>query len=67
MRVYSETVVHVPPVHLAEAAPYQVVLVDLGDGTRVTGRSTGERVSIGDAVEEVAPAADGVRLFQRSL
>lgn len=61
--VYTETVVHVPPEHLLHEAPYQVVIVDLADGRRVTGRSAGTRVSIGDPVEELSPSPDGVRLF----
>ena len=61
--VYTETVVHVPPEHLLHEAPYQVILVDLAEGMRVTGRSAGQRVAIGDLVEEITPAPDGVRLF----
>ena len=63
--VYTETVVHVPPAELMTLAPYQVVMVERADGTRVTGRSVGDRLAIGEAVDEVEPAA-GVRLFRRS-
>lgn len=49
--IYSETVVWSAPVELADAAPYQLVLVEREDGGRVMGRMAGEeRVSIGDAV-----------------
>ena len=37
-KIYSYTTIHVPPEKLAEQAPYHVVLVELDDGTRVTGR-----------------------------
>jgi uncharacterized OB-fold protein len=62
--VYTETVVHVPPEELAGLAPYQVVMIEFADGTRATGRAVGERVAIGEVVEEAEPA-DGVRLFRR--
>ena len=63
--VYTETVVHMPPPALADLAPYQLVMVDLADGRRVTGRSEGHRVVIGDAVE-LAIEKDGVMIFRRS-
>jgi uncharacterized OB-fold protein len=62
--IYTETVVHTAPAELVALAPYQVVMVDLEGGKRVTGRSVGQRVAIGDAVEELPPQ-DGVRLFRR--
>lgn len=63
--VYTETVVHVPPAELIDLAPYQAVIVQFPDGQRVTGRSRGDRVAIGDAVDEIEPQ-DGVRIFRRS-
>jgi uncharacterized OB-fold protein len=67
--VYTETVVHVPPAELVDLAPYQVVIVEFADGRRVTGRSlgssAGDRVAIGESVEEIEPV-DGVRIFRRS-
>jgi len=62
--VYSETVVHMAPAALVHLAPYQLVMVDLADGRRITGRAEGERVTIGDAVE-VAAEREGVMFFRR--
>ncbi len=63
--VYTETVVHMPPAALLDLAPYQLVMVDLADGRRITGRSTGDRVAIGDPVE-LAEEKDGVLIFRRA-
>ena len=63
--VYTETVVHMAPPALTNLAPYQLVMVDLADGRRVTGRAEGDRVTIGDAVE-LAIEKDGVLIFRRS-
>ena len=63
--VYTETVVHRAPPALTHLAPYQLVLVDLADGRRVTGRAEGDRVTIGDPVE-LATETDGVLIFRRS-
>jgi uncharacterized OB-fold protein len=48
--VYTETVVHSAPEAYVNEAPYQIAIVALEDGTRVTGRIAGERVVIGDLV-----------------
>ena len=63
--VYTETVVHMPPAPLVHLAPYQLVMVDLADGRRVTGRAEGERVKIGDTVE-LSENEEGVKIFRRS-
>ena len=63
--VYTETVVHLAPEAFAKDVPYQVVIVTLEDGTRVTGRVTGDRVTIGDLVERVA-VRDGVPFFLKA-
>lgn len=55
MTVYTETVIHAAP-------PYQIAIIDVADGVRVTGRIEGDRVSIGDTVVELE-ARDGVRYF----
>jgi uncharacterized OB-fold protein len=49
--IYTETVVFAPPEQFAADAPYQLVIVTLEDGKRLTARVSGERVAIGDAVE----------------
>jgi uncharacterized OB-fold protein len=63
--VYTETVVHLAPDAFAKDVPYQVVIVTLEDGTRITGRMAGDRVSIGDLVERVA-VRDEVPFFQKA-
>ena len=63
--VYTETVVHLAPEAFAKDVPYQVVIVVLEDGTRVTGRVAGDRVTIGDLVERVA-LRDGVPFFLKA-
>ena len=48
--VYTETVVWAAPEAHAASAPYQLVIVQLDSGSRVTGRMLDNRVSIGDRV-----------------
>ena len=62
--VYTETVVHLAPEAFARDAPYQVAIVKLEDGSRVTGRILGNRVAIDDRVEQVE-TRDGVPFFRR--
>lgn len=64
--VYTETVIHVAPEAFIAEAPYQLVIVELPDGARVTGRIAGARVAIGDAVVEVE-SRGGVRFFEKTL
>jgi len=61
-KVYTETVIHAAPQQFVAEAPYQLVIVTLEDGTRVTGRVKGDRLAIGDTVE-VAEERDGVPYF----
>ena len=63
--VYTETVVHLASEAFAKDVPYQVVIVALEDGTRITGRMVGDRVSIGDLVERV-DVRDEVPFFQKA-
>jgi len=54
--VYTETVVHAAPEQFAADAPYQLAIVSLQEGGRVTVRilpesQRGGRVQIGDTVE----------------
>jgi len=48
--VYTETVVWAAPEAHAASAPYQLLIVQLDSGSRVTGRMLDNRVSIGDRV-----------------
>jgi uncharacterized OB-fold protein len=62
--VYTETVVHLAPERFAADVPYQVAIVRLDDGERVTARVEGERVSIDDRVVE-AEIRGGITYFRR--
>lgn len=62
--VYTETVVYLAPEAFTADVPYQVAIVTLEDGSRVTGRILGERVAIEDRVEQVE-LRDGVPYFRR--
>jgi uncharacterized OB-fold protein len=67
--VYTETVVHAPPPQYAADAPYQLAMIDLQSGERLTARilagGTNDRVGIGDRVEFVEER-DGVSYFRKS-
>jgi len=62
--VYTETVVHLAPERFAGDVPYQVAIVTLDDGGRVTARVGGERVSIDDRVVEVE-SKGGIAYFRK--
>ncbi len=62
--VYTETVVHLAPEAFTKDAPYQVAIVTVEDGSRITGRVLGERVAIDDRVEHVE-TRDGVPFFRK--
>ena len=63
--VYTETVVHMAPPAFDKDVPYQVAIVTLDSGGRVTARIEGERVSIDDRVSLV-DTRDGVPFFRKS-
>ena len=63
--VYTETVVYSAPPAFEKDVPYQVAIVTLDSGERVTGRIEGPRVSIDDRVV-VAESRDGVPFFRKS-
>ncbi|HVX67396.1 MAG TPA: OB-fold domain-containing protein [Bryobacteraceae bacterium] len=65
MKVYTETVVHSAPEAYVGEAPYQIAIVILEDGSRVTGRISGERVAIDDEVIS-AGTRDGVPYFRKA-
>ena len=66
--VYTETVVHAAPAQYAADAPYQLAIIDLEGGRRLTvrilGKETNDRVGIGDRVEFVEER-DGVSYFRK--
>lgn len=49
-KVYSYTKIHAAPKQFANQAPYYIILVDLDNGLKVTGRFNSELVQIGEAV-----------------
>jgi uncharacterized OB-fold protein len=51
--IYTETVVHFASAAFEADVPYQVAIVDLAEGGKLTARIEGERVTIGDRVEEL--------------
>jgi uncharacterized OB-fold protein len=63
--IYTETVVFAPPEQFAADAPYQLAIIALENGKRLTARILGERVSIGDAVE-LAETRHNISFFQKA-
>lgn len=63
--VYTETVVWSPPEQFASEAPYQIAIIDLEEGKRLTARIRGERVQIGDRVR-LAEDRDGILYFEKT-
>ena len=49
--VYTETVIFSPPEAYVNDAPYQIAIIDLDNGGRLTARIDGDSVVIGDRVE----------------
>ena len=67
--VYTETVVHAAPAQYAADAPYQLAIVELESGERLTVRIMAkeieDRAFIGDRVEFVEER-DGVSYFRKA-
>jgi len=63
--IYTETVVHSAPQAFVNDAPYQIAIVVLDGGGRVTARLEGDRASIGERVEFVE-YRNGVPFFRKS-
>ena len=63
--VYTETVVHAAPEQFVADAPYQLAIVSLEDGGRLTARVDGERVVIGDRVDFLEERG-GVPFFRKA-
>ena len=67
--VYTETVVHSPPDQYAADAPYQLAIIDVikeGRKTvRILGKTSQERVQIGDRVTFVEER-DGVAYYRKA-
>jgi uncharacterized OB-fold protein len=67
--VYTETIVHSPPEQYAADAPYQLAIIDVDSGARLTVRILGkephERACIGDRVSFVEER-NGVAYYRKS-
>jgi len=63
--IYTETMIHAAPEQFVKDAPYQLVIVTLEDGKRLTARISGDRVAIGDQVVE-AESRDGIPFFRKA-
>lgn len=63
--VYTETVVHAPPEQFIADAPYQLAIVSLEEGGRLTARIDGAQVVIGDRVDFVEDR-DGIAFFRKA-
>jgi uncharacterized OB-fold protein len=63
--VYTETVIYSAPEAFATEAPYQTAIVSLDTGGRLTARIAGDRVQIGDRVNETE-SRDGVPFFVKA-
>ena len=64
--VYTETVVFSPPEAYVNDVPYQLAIIQLESGRRLTGRIDGERAHIGDRVTFVEFRKD-VAFFRKSV
>ena len=62
--IYTETVVHSAPPAFEKDAPYQIAIVTLETGQRVTGRVEGPALKIDDRVS--VETRDGVPYFRKS-
>lgn len=63
--VYTETLIYAAPEQFVKDAPYQLTIVSLDGGKRLTARIAGDRVQIGDKVE-FAEFRDGIPFFKKS-
>ncbi len=63
--VYTETVVWSPPQEYVNDVPYQLAIIELDGGRRITGRIDGDRAQIGDRVT-FADFRNNVPFFRKS-
>jgi uncharacterized OB-fold protein len=61
--IYTETLIFAAPEQFVADAPYQLAIISLDGGKRLTGRIAGERVKIGDPVN-FAEYRDGIPFFR---
>ena len=63
--VYTETVVYSPPEAYVNDVPYQLAIIQLDSGRKLTGRIAGERAQIGDRVS-FAEFRNNVAFFRKT-
>jgi uncharacterized OB-fold protein len=63
--VYTETVVFSPPEAYVNDVPYQLAIIQLDSGRRLTARIAGDRAQIGDPVSFVE-FRNNVAFFRKS-
>ena len=64
-QVYTETTIYAAPEAFVSEAPYQIAIVTLENGKRVTGRVRGDRVAIDDRVSIIDEQSAGVPIFEK--
>jgi uncharacterized protein len=62
--VYTQTVIHSAPEAFLNDVPYQIAIVELENGERVTARILGGPAAIGDRVSHVDSRL-GIPFFQK--
>lgn len=63
--VYTDTVIFSAPEAFVSEAPYQIAIIDLDEGGRLTARVAGDNVSIGDRVEFLE-LRNGIPFFNKT-
>lgn len=63
--IYTETLIWAAPQQFVADAPYQLVIVALDGGKKLTARIAGDRVAIGDAVH-FAEDRNGIPFFSKT-
>ena len=63
--IYTDTIVHLAPERFQADVPYQVVIITLDTGGRITARIEGGNVVIDDKVIEVE-SRDGIPFFKKA-
>lgn len=64
--VYSCTTLHAAATPFEKDLPFQIAIIELQEGPRLTARIEGQKVKIGDQVKQIAER-NGVQVFSLSL
>lgn len=63
--VYSCTMLHAAATPFEKSLPFQIAIIQLEEGPRLTARIQGEKVKIGDKVKQIEES-NGVQVFALS-